>query len=94
VLGVIDETEREMWNVRGTFAPAVAFDATIASVFARKAALAEQLEEDDDDAVVAAFDALEAQTSPPELELVGDDGRAQDFGLLYVEGNAAGFRLV
>jgi hypothetical protein len=94
VLGVIDETERDMWNVRATFAPTAAFDAGFESLFAEKAALGEQLEDDDDDDLAAQFDDLEERTSPPHFQLVGEDGRTQEFGFLYVTVARAGFRLV
>jgi hypothetical protein len=43
---------------------------------------------------VAELDELEEQTSPPHFELVADDGRAQEFGLLYLSTAGAGFRLI
>jgi hypothetical protein len=90
-LRLIVETERDMWDVRGTF-DATPFDAGLESLFARKAAVATSL--DDDEARLAEFDALEDQTCPPHFELVAEDGTLQDFGLLYVSAACVGFRLL
>ena len=94
VLGMIEEIERDMWNVRGTFAATAACDAAIASLFATKDALASRLEDDDNEALVAEFDAVEEQASPPHFELIGEDARVQAFGFLYLSATSAGFRLV
>jgi hypothetical protein len=93
-LGLIVETARDMWNVRGTFTATDAFDASIESLFAKKAALATRLEDHDNDALVAEFDALEEQTSPPHFELVSEEGTLQAFGLLHLSATGAGFRLL
>ena len=94
VLGLIVETERDMWNVRATFTATGAFDDSVESLFAKKDALATRLEDGDDDALVAEFDVLEEQTSPPDFELVADDGTVQAFSLLCVRASGAGFRLL
>jgi hypothetical protein len=94
VLGVIEQTERDMWNVHGTFTPAASFDPALENVFAKKADLATRLEDDDSDSLTVEFDDLEQRTSPPHFELVAEDGRVQAFGLLYVSTTDAGFRLL
>jgi hypothetical protein len=82
-----------MWTVRGTFTRTDAFSPALERLFVMKDALARRLEEKDDEALGAQFDALEEQTAPPHFELLGEDGEAQDFGLLYVDATYAGFRL-
>ncbi len=92
LLGRLTESSRDMWNVSCTFTPGPAF-ARFEALFNEKAALATALEDDVDDAAVSRFDELEEQTSPPQLQLVAAGGQSADFGLLYVEGDQAGFRL-
>ena len=88
-LGRLTYRENEMWNVRCHFTPTPAFDAWRAR-FEEKSRLAEALESSDGE--TPEFDALEDATSPPHLTLRTDDGADFPFGLLYVEGDFAGFR--
>ncbi len=89
----LTEVGRDMWNVTCQVAVTGAFEA-LREVFDRKTRLAEQLEDVDDDDLEAQWEALEIATSPPALQLLAPDGTAQDFGLLYIEADSAGFRLV
>lgn len=93
VLGELTETERDMWNVRSHFVATGHFSA-FRSRFERKSFLAEQLEDSEEEALEAEFNALEEATSPPSLRLIARDGTEQPFGLLYVDGEYAGFRLL
>lgn len=89
----LTEVGREMWNVTCEVAVTEHF-AALRAVFERKARLADALEDSDDEALQEEWDALEIATSPPALALVAPDGSVQDFGLLYIEADGAGFRLV
>jgi hypothetical protein len=89
----LTEVGRDMWNVTCQVALTGAFEA-LREVFDRKARLAEQLEDVDDDDLHARWEALEIATSPPALRLLAPDGATQDFGLLYMDADGAGFRLV
>ena len=91
MVGWLVETSRDMWNVHCSFRPGPGF-AAVAELFAEKALLAEWLLEAEDEASLARFDELEEATSPPVLTLEQGDALVE-FGLLYVEGEQAGFRL-
>lgn len=93
VIAELTELGRDMWNVTCQVALTEHY-AALREVFARKARLAEALEDADDDDLQAQWEALEVATSPPALQLLAPDGSAQDFGLLYIEDDGAGFRLV
>lgn len=93
VIAELTEVGRDMWNV-SCRAEVTEHFAALRAVFDRKARLAEQLEDADDDDLIAQWEALETATSPPALQLLAPDGSAQDFGLLYIEDDGAGFRLV
>ncbi len=95
-LGVLTETSREMWNVQGVFVAASSFD-TWRTRFEEKTRLGDAIQEaeEEDEELLDAFDALEGETSPLALRLVAEsDGSEQDFGLLYLTGDRAGFRLL
>jgi hypothetical protein len=93
VVGELEELQREMWNVRCEFRAGPAFEPLRAD-FEEKARVAQQLEDSDDPALSDRFDELEVRTAPPALVMLGSDGKQQDFGLLYIEGSRAGFRLI
>lgn len=90
-LGRLELVQNEMWNVTCQFVPAAGFEPWRAR-FERKAQLAGLLESSDDDELSTELDALDEATSPPFLTLVDEDGAEQDFGFLYIAGDAAGFR--
>lgn len=90
----ITETERDMWTVRGVFASTPAFDAAVARLFAEKNAAAAAIEGDESAESLAAFDDIEERTGNPHFVLFDKARRQVPFGLLYVTGDFAGFRLV
>lgn len=62
--------------------------------FDRKSHLAERLEQSNDETLSDEFDRIEEATASPALELVEGEGKRQPFGLLYIDGARAGFRLL
>lgn len=89
----LTEVGREMWNVTCRVAVTEHF-AALREVFDRKARLADALQDSDDAHLQDQWEALEVATSPPALQLLAADGSVQDFGLLYIEEDGAGFRLI
>jgi len=93
VLGRLTESSREMWNASCVFVSEPGFD-RFAPLFSEKSRLGTILEDSDDEALSQRWDELELLTAPPYLRLVAADGSVQDFGMLYIEGASAGFRML